>query len=105
MIGIDLIHTPNVWFYFQSENVSEVEWLLGNVHGLGKKVAHGYGAFSSFQIEESDFDFDAQIVRPIPISMIDVSQYKNTEIRFQAWHYPYWDNHFVSECIIKGDKI
>ena len=93
---INLHHIPEVWFYFDSENVKEVKRLIDNwIFGIGKKTSQGYGEFSSYVIESSDFDFFSERCRPIPISedkflkMMEAPN-QNITVSYTGYRPPYW---------------
>jgi len=94
-----------VWFYFQSNDVQEVERLVSKwILFLGKKRAYGQGLVDSFKIEESDFDF-TQMFRPIPKDKVDVNSIINQSnfkfgFAYCGWKPPYWLPDNITECII-----
>lgn len=105
-VPYDLKDIREVWFYFQSDDVEKVDYLLGKwVYFLGKKRAYGNGLIESFKIEESDFDFEAQAFRPIPTDHIDITDMvmKKKEFKFSlaycAWQPPYWLPDNMANCI------
>lgn len=83
---IRLVDVGECWFYFQSENVSEVIRLLDtHIVGLGKKIAQGYGLISSFEVAELSYNpFLNDIIRPIPTSE------KGNNVRYIGFRPPYW---------------
>ena len=94
-----------VWFYFQSEDVAQVEYLLNKwIPALGKKRGHGNGDILHFAIEETDFDFDNQMFRPIPADLVEVEQLMNKpnfkfSLAYCSWRNPYWATENMSNCI------
>jgi hypothetical protein len=104
-VPYDLKDIRNVWFYFQSDDVEQVRYLVHTwIHFLGKKRAYGNGLIDSFDIEKSDFDFNAQPFRPIPQSLVDVSEIVKTPnfkflIAYCSWKPPYHAPENMAECI------
>lgn len=68
-----VLHTINkVWFYFDTDNLKYLEYLIDTyLFGIGKKVSSGHGEIESKTIEIVDFNpFEKEIIRPIPINSI-----------------------------------
>lgn len=81
----------HIWFYFDGEP-EEIDKILINLSGIGKKTSMGYGWYSGYKIEEGDSDY--LLCRPLPIEFMktnikELEGYK-IEISFGAWRYPYW---------------
>ena len=105
-VPYDLKDLREVWFYFQSDDAEKVDYLLGKwVHFLGKKRAYGNGLIESFNIEESDFDFETQAFRPIPCDSVDIAKMVEAKKDFKfslaycAWRPPYWLPDNITNCI------
>lgn len=104
-IPYQTIPITKAWFIFESDNLDLVEHRLRRVLGLGKKVMTGNGQIESYKITEIDSSvWDQQIWRPIPERMIDKDRWTDIELRYQSWHYPYWDSHFRELCVVSGIK-
>lgn len=95
-----------VWFYFKSNDVQEVERLVTKwIMFLGKKRAYGQGLIDSFVIEQDNtFDY-LGVFRPIPQSLVDVSEITklpNFKFGFAycGWKPPYWLPNNITECLI-----
>ncbi len=102
----DLKDIREVWFYFQSNEPETVRKLVDKwIFFLGKKRAYGNGLIESFKIEESDFDFDNQMFRPIPCDSVDIAELveHNKDFKFSltycAWRPPYWLPDNMANCI------
>lgn len=97
---------PEVWFYFDSDNVGEVERLLvKHLFGIGKKTSQGYGEFEDFKIEESGFDFFSEPCRPVPISEEKYfAMMKNTKqsisVQYTGYRPPYWLPENQGYCLV-----
>jgi CRISPR type IV-associated protein Csf3 len=91
-IPIRVVNVPQVWFYFQSDNVGEVQRLIEkHIVGIGKKISRGYGFFSRFDIEEAENVFETQILRPIPVDESEVEYtVEGRSYEYRAWKMPYW---------------
>lgn len=91
-IPLRIINTPTCWFYFQSDNVNEVEYLINkHITGIGKKISRGYGFFSKFDIEPCNNIFEEKIIRPIPVKNIDMQNMNGIQrYEYRAWKPPYW---------------
>lgn len=98
---LDLYKINKVWFYLKSNNINQVQYLIKNcLVGIGKKISIGYGWLASFSIKETnEVNFDNQILRPIPISIInnkelESNKYKDKlgicDIKNCGWKPPYW---------------
>jgi CRISPR type IV-associated protein Csf3 len=95
-----------LWFYFQSDNVQEVERLVSKwIMFLGKKRAYGQGLVESFGIEQDDtFDYSG-VFRPMPKEAIDIQELtKQPNFKFGfaycGWRPPYWLPNNITECLI-----
>lgn len=88
-IPIVLHNIKEVWFYFESKNIKEVENLISkHLYGIGKKTSQGYGEIESFEIENIDFNPFEQIIRPIPASSDYILQ--GGSARMMGYRPPYW---------------
>ncbi len=88
---VRLVDLKEVWFYFQSNDVAEVERLL-NTHiiGLGKKISQGNGLISSFVIEPLDYDPFKKIIRPIPVKEVPTNFKGELNLVYTGYYPPYW---------------
>ncbi len=100
-LPVNLVSTPEVWFFFYSEDPSRVEYLIDkHILYLGKKRSQGYGEISSSEIIEVP---DAKIIRPIPKRFYDTSlPIPPGQERFCAWKPPYWMQDNFEMCIIEN---
>ena len=95
-----VVAIDEVWFYFKSEVLSEVDKLVRKwIYFIGKKRSQGYGEISSFDIKEVDYDFNGAF-RPIPASLFDLNRFKKVEVKYCAWKPPYWLPANFDECIM-----
>jgi hypothetical protein len=87
-IPMNLNIIPEVWFYFESDNISEIKRLIDNhLVGINKYVGHGYGFFDSYKIEqENKMDFRRDALRPIPLNG---GSTLNKNIQYAAYRIPY----------------
>lgn len=102
-IPIQVVAVPEVWFFFRSDNVDEVQRLIEkHIAGIGKKVSRGHGFFSHFAIEELlENPFD-EIIRPIPASDADIKQMQSgARYEYRAWTFPYWETTNFKMCRVK----
>lgn len=91
------ITIDKVWFYFRSEKLEEVKYLLEKwVNFIGKKRAQGYGYFDRFEIEECNYDFPLGS-RPIPARFVDMRNVSGT-VKYCSWKPPYWLPENFEEC-------
>jgi len=94
---ITLHQIREVWFYFDSPDVEQVEHLLRHLYGIGKKTSQGYARITLFEIEEINHNPFTSIIRPIPATEKDISQLlaSGGHIGQMAWKPPYWlpENH------------
>ena len=94
---MSLHSVPEVSFFFESDNVGEVERLIDcYLAGMGKKRSQGYGFWNHFEISESDRKFEAEILRPIPIQQEDIT---GLNVRYCGWKIPYWLPENMALCI------
>lgn len=100
-IPIVVFDLKTVWFYFQSDDVIEVERLIKtHLYGIGKKTAYGYGEVTGFTIDKIDFDpFVNSVIRPIPIEPTDLTNGKNIKSKIMTWKPPYWLPENQTFCI------
>lgn len=101
---------PQVWFYFDSDNVEEVNRLIDKwLWGIGKKTSQGYGEIDHFKIEKIDYNpFKDNVIRPIPISGLNLSDKEKTELMMSGkvgLHCikpPYWLTEFAEVCLLEN---
>lgn len=95
---INLVNTPEVWFFFHSDDIKMVEHLIDkHICFLGKKRSQGYGEISDFAIEEIP---DQKIIRPVPKKFF--TSIPPGEIKYCAWKPPYWLPDNFDICIIEN---
>lgn len=94
---IELTDVEQVCFYFRSNDVDKVKYLLRHLYGIGKKISQGHGLISDFKIEKSDFDFTGTF-RPIPLKFFEMNEQCN--VAFCSWRPPYWMNENFDVCAI-----
>ncbi len=110
---LSLMSVPEVWFYFDSDNVQAVQRLiLTQLAGIGKKVSQGYGMYSGFEITDSDKSFKNEVLRPLKcdseftknvLNNIFVSGKEFTlNQRYCAWRPSYWDPANFAKCYYPG---
>jgi len=98
---LNLYSIPEVYFIFDSDNISEVGQLINKyIVGIGKKISQGYGFYSDYYIEKIDIDFDKKIYRPIPLDLLPCELNDNYEIKFTSWKPPYWYQNNFELCVI-----
>jgi len=114
---LNLWHVPEVWFYFQSDDIQRVQQLLlTQLAGIGKKVSQGYGFYSRFDIaEEEEVRFDTHVLRPLKKGTASTILTVNNTIekqekvtlhsRYCAWRPPYHNPENFTDCIYPGDRI
>lgn len=87
---------PRVWFFFESEEVSDVIFLLKkHLMGIGKKTAYGFGRIKSFLLQECEEDPFVRIIRPIP------AEQPTPDTRFCGFRPPYWARINQRHCYVK----
>lgn len=97
---IRIIDIPECWFYFQSDNVDEVERLLNtHIAGLGKKISQGKGLISSFLIESINYNPFEKIIRPIPVR--EIKKDTNVKLQYTGFQPPYWLPDNQGFCIVE----
>jgi CRISPR type IV-associated protein Csf3 len=97
-----------VFFYFDTEDVSQVEYLLKkHLPAIGKKRSSGYGEIECFNIEKIEHNpFETEILRPIPLKSIDnlsefTKQYGNNYYsRYTAFRPPYHQSENFEDCFV-----
>lgn len=95
-ISLNLI--PEVWFYFQTDDIEQVKYLLdSHLVGLGKKISQGNGIIKETIIQTSDFKFNS-IYRPIPLSLLP--EIPKGAIRYCGWKPPYWMPDNMEACAV-----
>lgn len=104
---LNLYVLPKVWFYFDSDNIKEVEKLVTkHLYGLGKKTSQGYGEISNIQIETLDYNPFDNIIRPVPIKSLNIPEKEKTDlmlsgkVSYCAFKPPYWETKFFEACLI-----
>jgi len=104
-VPIETVGITSAWAWLETDAPSEVESLLGEVESLGKKGACGHGLLNGFSmIEDPSFDFFANIMRPIPVRLLDIGAYAQVRREIRSWKAPYWDSHYVEDCVICGNR-
>jgi CRISPR type IV-associated protein Csf3 len=105
-VPLPLHNIPEVWFYFDSDDVARVRYLIEKwLFGIGKKTSQGYGEYDSYCIEKDNYDFARNLDRPIPISKNEaiklMSKQNRLKVKYTGYKPPYWlpDNH--GWCIVK----
>lgn len=98
---VNLVSTPEVWFFFYSNNVGNVEYLIDkHIVYLGKKRSQGYGEISDFTIDSVT---DGKIIRPIPKRFFD--SLPPGELKYCAWKPPYWLPDNFEICVIENKVL
>lgn len=104
---LNLHAIDKVWFYFDSDNISEVERLLSkHLYGLGKKTSQGYGKIKSMILEQIDYNPFEKVIRPVPIPK-DITDQEKTKLlldgRVQLCRIfpPYWSNVRSEVCLVR----
>jgi hypothetical protein len=93
---INLVSIPEVLFIIESDNISNVEYLIGkHILYLGKKRSQGYGEISDFSIEPVQ---NERIIRPVPVRFL--SENLEGELKYCAWKPPYWLPENIEPCLI-----
>lgn len=91
------------YFYFESEDVNEVEKLVAkNIFAIGKKTSQGYGMYKNFSIIKSDdFEWTEKIVRPIPTEFVNLNKIKGSKLKCIdiPCYPPYWSGE-SKQCFI-----
>lgn len=89
-----------VWFYFQSNDIDEVQRLIDtHLWGIGKKTAQGFGQIGAYKIESITHNPFTAIIRPIPVEIGDMTALKNIKTRLMAWKPPYWLPENMTYCL------
>ncbi|MFW9872933.1 MAG: hypothetical protein ACFFG0_07515 [Candidatus Thorarchaeota archaeon] len=107
-IQIPYIPSTKVIFYGNG-NISEIEYLLRGLSGLGKKISIGYGFIKDFKIREIESDIsiinkDNISMKPIPIEFLKGNKDK-VEKMFLGYKFPYWSKTNITLCAIPGEKV
>jgi hypothetical protein len=103
---IQLKVIEKVWFFFKSDKINEVDRLIRKyIFFIGKKRSQGYGETKFFKIEETEFDFEKTIYRPVPEQFFDpklltLKRNIGVSFRFTAWKPPYWLPDNFTKCIL-----
>jgi CRISPR type IV-associated protein Csf3 len=92
-------NVPKVDFYCVG-NKEEIESLLSDVYGLGKKIKIGYGKISNFEVIETNEDITEYLkIRPIPYTD-DIPIQEGMVIKKCTYKPPYHDNSQSVMCIV-----
>jgi len=86
-----------VWFYFASNDIVRVEYLLRHLRGIGKKTSQGKGEISGFHIESVNYNPFDKVIRPIPAKESGLKE--SISVRMMAWRPPYWLSENQSFCL------
>lgn len=95
---LNLHSFKEVWFYFDSDNIKKIEYLIyKHLFGIGKKTSQGYGEIKEICIEEIDYNPFEQIIRPIPLSSLNLSDTEKTKLMIEgkikmSCYYPVYYN-------------
>jgi len=101
-VPLQVVNIDQAWFYFQSENIGDVQRLVEKrIYFLGKKRSQGYGEIASFTIEESEFDFSTTY-RPIPVAESRVAGLirQGVKVQYTGWRPPYWLPRNHAYCVV-----
>lgn len=106
-IPFPIIDIPKVWFYFDSNNIAEIDRLIDNyISHIGKKRSQGFGYIKSKKLEIIDFNpFENEIIRPIPFELIEKDKYESVELDYASWKPPYWNDCNFALCAISSKKV
>jgi len=89
---LNLHNIPEVWFYFRTSNLAEVERLIDtHIWSLGKKGSQGYGEIFDFRTEEVSEDPFTEVIRPMPAAEGEPGQYI-------GMMPPYWEPQNMRLC-------
>lgn len=101
---LPLLAVSQLWFFFRSDNVAEVERLISEyITGIGKKISIGYGGFERFSIEPiPDNPFETSIIRPMPVAPESVAALlkAGTKLQMHGYRPPYWLPENQSFCFL-----
>lgn len=94
---LNLHSISKVWFFFDSDNVKEVERLVTKyLVGIGKKTSQGYGEIKNIELEKIDYNpFEEGIIRPVPLPK-EITDFEKTtlmmenKLLFCRYQPPYW---------------
>ncbi len=107
MINLPILLTDKVLFYCNGDKKA-LEYLLGNLRGLGKKTSIGSGRIMKVEItptpEDYSFYKDGEIMRPIPTKM-RIPMVEGMRFQMEAYKPPYWDKRNVAMCYVPTSKI
>lgn len=96
---------PQIYFYFVSDDIAEVERLIRNhITGFGKKQSMGYGSYDTFDIVEAEsdvFEDEPYRYRPVPApNGIEIElMKKGLKMQQHAYRPPYWLPENQTFCI------
>lgn len=103
---INVYSLEKVWFFFDSDNIKELEYLITkHLYGIGKKTSQGYGEIKNIEIEKIEINPFNEIIRPIPISNFNLSEEEKTKlmiegkIKMSCYYPPYWDLNRLEFCL------
>jgi CRISPR type IV-associated protein Csf3 len=107
-VALNVHQHKEVFFYFDSENVELVKYLLTkHLPSIGKKRSSGYGEIQNFVVEKIDYNpFEEDILRPIPMESIGnmqefIQKYGNKYYsRYTACKPPYHQSANFKDCIV-----
>lgn len=108
-VPLVLNYVDKVWFYFESENLEQVERLIKkHLFAIGKKQSQGFGIIKDYVIEqETERSFELEILRPIPKELVTPEQIKSVEgtekkitFKFSGYRPPYWAFENMKVCAI-----
>ena len=95
-IPLNLYNLDSVWFFFDSDNVKEVENLIKkHLYGLGKKTSQGYGEIKNIELESINYDPFENIIRPVPLPK-NITDFEKTTLMMEnkllicRYQPPYW---------------
>lgn len=88
-------------------NKDEVERLLTNIKGIGKKVAIGFGKINKFEVTETDSDYSLFTPNDQPARNLPVEDYPNLRAQIIASPLlpPYWSKRSLVLCYTTSSPI
>jgi len=95
---LNLHSIKEVWFYFDSDNIKKIEYLIyKHLFGIGKKTSQGYGEIQEMSIEQIDYNPFEKTIRPIPIKSLNLSDSEKTKLMIEgkikmSCYYPVYYN-------------
>jgi hypothetical protein len=102
---LNLHSIKEVWFYFDSDNVKEVERLLTtHIYSIGKKQSQGYGIIKGMKLEQIEHNPFDKVIRPIPITNLSDNEKTHLmvdgKLKFMRLQAPYWSMVDAQLCIV-----